>query len=348
MCKPVLFIDHASHPSSTPGRSSHLDGVQSEILSADRVRAAVAAEGGAVGKRILKFLFWLVLVGWIGLASWALADPDAVPNGPVVGVVLLAGFVVLVGIAIVGALRDERRHAVVPEKKRWSRSEKALERVAPLLDQSRVVKLPEDRAIELRGRLDDRPVRARVVPWSESVDWEMQVPTQDTWIWLTRDLDKVPQEKIVDDDWGDCDEVRVFVARGIFVEGAEHKVQQELAAFARLPGEFTAWLAAEMERLNLRRLRIGRNRVTCSPWGGFFELGKPARWLADALEVVRRTAEAVAEIAGPAPEPKQSVSDPGGPRRPSGSPWFRCGYCSTRFVATTVASCPNCGAPAGV
>ncbi len=216
-----------------------------------------------------------------------------------------------------------------------------LESAAPHFAPAKVKPCPDDGNIDLRGVWEGQPIRFAV--WlSFGSFWaiEMKAPMWMGHLVIQRDHEKIPKHKDADDPWSEDEDRRIFIAKGIFVEGGDDEVANYLSVWASLPEAERVEILAEMERLDGQMLlRVG-DQVSFSQSPGLPDLPDPLAYMkgcAKLLLTTRRACEALSSTPptidlGAATAPVHRAS---------------CTYCSTLFLVTPGhSSCPNCGAPA--
>ena len=212
-----------------------------------------------------------------------------------------------------------------------------LEEVSSEIEGSKLKSVDDDE-IELRGRLDDVPFRIKL----NKFGWvllEAKVSNRAGTFVLQRDHDKIPLEKEPEDDWADDDELRVFVAKGIFVEGKEPVVEPYLAALGALAPDDAARLFGEVERLQIGLVYAGPDTLHVNSGRLVYQLGAPVTDLLALAGALKATADALARGTG-------SADDAGAQTAPARTGRVRCAYCSTLFIlAVGNSHCPNCGGP---
>ncbi len=216
-----------------------------------------------------------------------------------------------------------------------------LTEMAPQIENGLVKPLPDDDEIELRGRVEGMPARVNLefdVGW---VRLEMKINNRVGELSLHRDHEKIPKQKLANDDWADEDELRVFIARGIFVEGQERQVASELTTVQSLPSPFVPWLTTEMERLKMSRLFAYADTMNVGFDPNVYEMADPAQQIFSGLHVMKVTAQTLA--AGQRDLAIQA--SPGVQLVPV--PRVQCAYCSTLFLLGDSSKCPNCAAAYG-
>lgn len=182
---------------------------------------------------------------------------------------------------------------------------------------------------------------------------------------LTRDLQQVPsprdsEDRDEDDPWGEDDALRVFVAKGIFVEGVETDVDETLAVLDSLPAAHRTELLAGMERLGISWLQAGSDQLSVRFDPNLDRLGEPVETVHACVSLMARLAvqlgegsrdmgaEAKVLIRG-AVEIDGQLVQPSAAQLPQRRfERAACAYCRTIFRADGDApKCPNCGAPLG-
>ena len=243
------------------------------------------------------------------------------------------------------------------DEDRWPLCEGLLSDIAPHLDGAKLKKLPDDDEIELRARIGGTPVR---INFEVDMGWvrpEMKITNRVGTVELERDHEKIPQGRDPDDDWADEDELRVFVARGIYVEGDESDVDETLGSLGALPPALGQRLLGEMERLEMSRFHAFSDHMSVGFKPNNYEMADPVQHILDGVRLMKEMADALATgERDMASEPKViirgNVVIDGVQVQPTQSAHVapavsrvKCGYCSTLFVLGTASNCPNCGAP---
>ncbi len=242
------------------------------------------------------------------------------------------------------------------DEQKWALCEELLGELAPGIDGAKIKKIPDDDEIELRGRMGDTPVKVNLEVDMGWVRPEMKITNRTGELRLERDHEKIPQQRDPDDDWADDDELRVFAAKGIFVEGDEEEVNETMGTLRQLPGETGAELLAAMERLRITMVYAFRDSLSFNSGPNLQDMADPSAHISDLLAIMKKLADALAsgerDMAG---EPKVRISgavEINGQRIEPTAGGFvapavervQCEYCSTLFVLGTVSNCPNCGA----
>ena len=236
------------------------------------------------------------------------------------------------------------------ERKQWALCEALLGDVAPGMDNAKIKKLPDDDEIELRGRVGNLPVRINLEVDMGWVRPEMKIANRTGELQLERDHEKIPMEKDADDDWADEDDLRVFVAKGIFTEGGEEEVNQTLSTLGKLPEPLAQELLGEIERLRMTTVYAFADSMSVGFDPNHYDMDDPVRHITDGVAMMQKLAGALSEGAAAAPGDFQDVEDGeldmrGGGFAPAAAvARVKCKYCSTLFVMGATSNCPNCGA----
>jgi hypothetical protein len=178
------------------------------------------------------------------------------------------------------------------------------------LENAKVKEVLDEDELELRGRCDGVPVR-------------------------------VKYEADNDDDWGDDDEIRVFVGKGVFVEGGKDEVGNSLAALAALPPELSARIIKTMERLRLTRFMLFSTLINVGFDDNSYEMADPVAMVNEAIALMAQVAQTVGTVTPPVPGQAS-----GGGVTVVPVKLVTCSYCSSKFNLGAGARCPNCGGAA--
>lgn len=216
--------------------------------------------------------------------------------------------------------------------------EEFLGQVAQEFDNGKVKPLLDERKIDLRARVGGRPYRARVDAENSQVHMELKIANRAGEIDIERDHDKIPKEKDEDEDWADEDELRVFVAKGIFTEGEEDEVNETLATLRSLDESVTAKLYAEMERLPVDSLLAMADQLVVHIDPALHEAEQPDQIIRDAARLMDEFAQSL-EGGG------RDLSEQSGGAGLTAAKRVTCSYCRSLFMLGTRPECPNCGAP---
>lgn len=240
------------------------------------------------------------------------------------------------------------------DSKQWALSEQLLGDIAPAFDNAKIKKLLDDDEIELRGRIGDLPVR---INFEVDMGWvrpEMKIANRTGELRLERDHEKIPLEKAAGDDWADEDALRVFVAKGIFVEGSEEDINQTLSTLGALPHALCTELFAEMERLRMSQLYAFVESLSARFDPNHYEMNDPVADVTAAAQLMQKLAVTLSQgsqgAGAASPGEFHDVEDGeidmrGGGFAPAAAVQrVKCSYCSTLFVLGTTSNCPNCGA----
>lgn len=213
--------------------------------------------------------------------------------------------------------------------------------------------------MELRAVSEGAAFRVRIDVDSGWLFADMKIENRLGPLDLTRDHDKVPRDKAQDDDpWSDDDEVRVFVEKGIFVEGYDDDVNETLGTLELLPPMNATHTYAEMERLRISWLRAGDDEVGVGFDPNIDDLSDPAATVHAAVSTLALIGAALGSgdgevISRPKVIIRGAVEVNGQMMEPNVPTAARvervsCAFCSSLYVAHgQQPRCPNCGAPLG-
>jgi hypothetical protein len=214
-----------------------------------------------------------------------------------------------------------------------------LEDMGTLLQSPKVKEVLDEDELELRGRYEDIPVRLKYEADMGWVSLEMKC-TGPLDIFLEWDPEKVPvHSDDSDDDWDEDDEVRVFVGKGVFVEGDKRSVNDALAQFASLPAELQDGVVVTMQELELSRFMVLGETINAGFNANSYEMPDPAAMIGRAVALMARTARTVGSgeiVVGQTSSGGAQVAIV--PVR-----LVACGYCRTKFNLGANSRCPNCG-----
>ncbi len=211
-----------------------------------------------------------------------------------------------------------------------------LAELLPLFERGRVKLVADEDAVQLRARLEGRPFRVSIDHIMGWVRLEMKVENRVGHISLEWDRDKRPQQRDPDDDWADQDDLRVFLAAGVFVQGDEYDVERTLASVRALRQAERHALLSGMERLEVGELTAWDDSLVLSSKHDLDGILGPRQRMVDAVAWMGAAAAALEAGEGVGSE------DPFGDEPPRRVP---CPYCSTLYVLGLRDGCPNCGAP---
>jgi hypothetical protein len=216
---------------------------------------------------------------------------------------------------------------------------------APLLQDAKVVPKPNDDETELRGIYAGYPMRVTLDAFYDlAFDVKAQSAQHDSlcFRWAP---DSAPTPGDVD-PWDDDDEVRVFLAKCVYVEDSADEMDALLRRVQLLPAEFKANLFPMMQRH-----RLSAFNLTPTGPGTSYRENVGAMW--DPMVQVHQILwllgyAANVYMALPPPGAQSSGAHSGAP--PEMSPPMaaahrvQCRYCSTIFLLGHDSQCPNCGA----
>lgn len=194
---------------------------------------------------------------------------------------------------------------------------------------AQVVPRPKDDEIHLRGTYAGYPTRVVVDPfWDLAID--MKAPNhQQRTLRVRFDPDSAPSPGDVD-PWDETDEVRVFLARCVFVEDVASDIDETLRLVSVLPLEFKQHLFHIMQSNDLAAVAMTSDGPGTSFRQDLGKMYDPMIQLGQAVWLVGYAANVFRGLPPPVPQP------------PPGR--LRCRYCGTLFLLGPSSACPNCGA----
>jgi predicted Zn-ribbon and HTH transcriptional regulator len=214
-----------------------------------------------------------------------------------------------------------------------------LEDMGTLLQSPKVKEVLDEDELELRGRYEDIPIRLKYESDMGWVGLEMKCPSPLD-VYLEWDPEKVPvHSDDAGDDWDEEDEVRVFVGKGVFVEGDKNTVNGALAQFASLPAELQGAIVGTMQELRLSRFMILGETINTGFNDNSYEMSDPAGMIGRAVSLMARTAR----VASSGEVVVGQISSGGARVAIAPVHLVTCGYCRTKFNLGANSRCPNCG-----
>jgi hypothetical protein len=205
---------------------------------------------------------------------------------------------------------------------------------------AKIKERPDDENIDLRGSYDRSPIRFAV--WmSFGSFWtiEMKVPMNQNVIALERDLEKVPKAGDEDDPFDDDEERRVFVGKGVFLEGDDEDIARKLELWRALPEDARDAIVEGMSDVDARALYYAGESIILSQTPGLPDLDDPVGYMRACGDLLVKLRDAV----GGADFPELMAETPAA----GAGMGVACKYCSSLyFLSPGHPRCPNCGAPA--
>ena len=227
-----------------------------------------------------------------------------------------------------------------------SNPREALEPTLALLGASSVRTEPDDPdECEVRGSISGRPARVKLDerPWL-SLEFRAEIGLRI--IVLTHNPSKIPKQSDADDPWDD-DEVRTFVAKGVYAEGSADNVNKYISHFAALSDTARTQLveaisthfAAEIPTIFV----AAGDSVSLA---GHLDLAEVEAVAAAVLPTLATIVDEIEQLPDPMAAMTQTAAVASGKAASQPAATQRkCAYCRSRYVATWDLNCPNCGAP---
>lgn len=207
-------------------------------------------------------------------------------------------------------------------------------------ENAKVKDMMDEDEMELRGRYQNTPVRIQYEMDMGWVNMEMKCNSVIDDLSLDWDLDKVPHldEEDEDDDWDDDDEIRVFLAKGVYIEGYKDSVKETLAKFNSLPQELGVEIVETMQQLHLSGFVVSSDSISVQFDENSYEMVEPVNTVEATAALMFKTAGVVGSAEAVS---QQSVS---GGVAVIPVKLVVCEYCHTNFNLGSNSRCPNCGA----
>jgi hypothetical protein len=213
----------------------------------------------------------------------------------------------------------------------------------PGVDGAQVEESEDKQRIDLSGTVGSTRFRAVVVigEYAASIgNVELSSDGRFDRLCVERDIEKIPKRSAPNDRFENDEPKRVFLGKGIFVAG-KNDVESKTATWARLPKEAQDAVLAEMTRLNLSRLYLGRENISVTVRTLLDDMADPVSVITSCtqlLELVHRTSPP--RDVGGTPDPAKV------PVAPPPLATFACPRCRSVFATTGPdrSACPNCGA----
>mgnify|MGYP001585003270 CR=1 FL=1 len=202
-------------------------------------------------------------------------------------------------------------------------------------------KAAERKHYELRGRYEDIPVKfytdmADYESYPVNLDLKTKFTGFEGVFCLYRNLNKIPIEKDTDEDWAEEDQsIRVFVGKGIYVEGYEEGVQYVLSIFQTLPQDILDHILQLMEEIPIYDFSIGNEEFDVIADDSPVNMEDPVEKYMSVLNIMLELKKILsnAEISAEAVN-KEIITE---------YKRVQCSYCSSKFLMGMKPNCPNCG-----
>lgn len=204
----------------------------------------------------------------------------------------------------------------------------------------KVKEMHDDENIELRGTFEGAPVRFAI--WMSFGNfWAIQMRSSEDLaeLYVERDHEKIPKHKDEDDPWDEDEERRIFVAKGIYFEGADEEIATKLAGWAKVPDVLQERILVDLERLDCKSVRAHGNEIAVHQDPGLPELEDPIAYMEDCARLMTEIRKGAPRAA----DASTAAVDVGGHGLVT---QITCAFCSSLFLQTPARNnCPNCGAP---
>lgn len=215
---------------------------------------------------------------------------------------------------------------------------KILEEVGCSFENPRIKPLHEDTAVELRARVEGVPMRVNVEYDMGWIRPELKISNPVGMLVLMRDHSKIAKKRDAGDDWADGDELRIFVAKGIFVEGEDEMIDMSFAMLKGMPSKLVAEIFEGMESFRLSAFMIAMTELSAVTDPTLNDLDQPVAYIDGLVRLMHKVVVALGSGG------QASGVVPTFTAEPQSGERLLCAYCSTRFLPLGTAACPNCGA----
>ncbi len=257
-----------------------------------------------------------------------LEDPNASHDGPALGT------------AAAGAVR---RYDHASEEEKPQILQAFLQGVGEQLGQGQAYANPNDREVQWQGTVDGVPLRIKADIWPSAII-EAKVQNPHGTIVVEYDPEKVPQPG-APPAWDESDTQRVFLSRGVFIEGDAQDVDVMVRRLRSLPPEVGQTIAEALEHSEGRVFMAEDQRIRASFRPEITEMLDPEGQISHMARVVAWVA-AMLQTSPLDPQVAQMAGMPGA-QAVMAQFQTTCAYCNSVYLLNEQSRCPNCGAPTG-
>lgn len=215
------------------------------------------------------------------------------------------------------------------------------------LDSAKVSESLSSGVTILKGKLNTVPIKVEVDTdiACVHVDTKCHVPFEE--ISLEWNLEKIPvssDDDFDNDDWDEEDEVRIFLAKGVYCERPKSQAENIITEFSKLDQIIRDDILDTLPNYKLSNFRIKDNLVHVFFSENLYEMSSPIESVKDVVSFTSRIANALESMPiGNASSAKQTSDGSSVAVVPL--QFVRCNYCSSQFNLGFHSRCPNCGAP---
>jgi hypothetical protein len=157
---------------------------------------------------------------------------------------------------------------------------------------------------------------------------------------LQNDPEKIPVHKDIQDPWNKDDVLRIFVAKGIYIEGYEEISNIHLAVFQSFSEEFRNNLTGFMINNQIRHIALYLEEVQiafrCDQL-----LIRPITGVEESLKMLLAVAGELETV----PYSETMNFDTGNAENLVKVRLATCNFCTSKYPLVNECRCPNCGAP---
>lgn len=196
--------------------------------------------------------------------------------------------------------------------------------------------------VEIRGRISNHPIRLNWEVDTSIVEYELKcnINIKDH-VFLHWDLDAKPVAESDDDDWGDNDEMRVFIGKGLYIEGSPKVVNSGCNTFYSLPLELRKKIIETSNNLELVGYSIGSQDIGVSFYTQVHDMRDPELSFSHTAQVMAQIADALK--CEPSETTDSATPNPDTQLASTPLKLANCSYCAAKFNIAGTPNCPNCG-----
>ncbi len=165
----------------------------------------------------------------------------------------------------------------------------------------------------------------------------MRMPEWHGDLTIERDEDKLPKHGDASGDpFAEDDGLRIFLGKGVFVEGSESDVTEQLSLWDRLPPRTREAIVSELIGLDGRGLYACATSIRLNQNPGLADLDDPVAYMVRCAQLLKSVRDGLPPVT---PDPLTTDT------RVVPSLRLTCSYCDSVYVQVPATpNCPNCGA----
>jgi hypothetical protein len=155
------------------------------------------------------------------------------------------------------------------------------------------------------------------------------------------DPGKVPVKKDVEDPWSGDDQARIFLGKGIFVEGPDEAIEVNILFFNSMQESVQQKILETMEFNKISRLKVNAEDIEFEISESILSKAeKPIDLIFEILDVLQIIAQEFEHIEISEIQRKNKSET----KKIKRFRLISCKYCTSKYPLTEKARCPNCGA----